>query len=165
MRINEHGMLAVRRHAATVAWLVLSLGLLAILISGFIIPWVNVFDSRDWRAVPCVIVSSGVVRYSGRYMESITYRYEVAGRVYQSSRVRFSPLHLTHRFASDIVGQYPPGKQAICYVDPDNPGEAVLNRGFVPSLLRQATPALILMIFTCGACLVTMGSIFDALTP
>ena len=41
-----------------------------------------------------------------------------------------------------IVSRYPPGAQVICYVDPTDPTQAVLERGFTPIMLLGLLPLL-----------------------
>lgn len=85
-----------------------------------------------WKPVPCTIVNSSIATVSeGTYSFSAEYTYERDGRLYTGRRYRCGSE--THRFdkASEkapLLRQYPAGIVATCYVNPDNPAEAVLTR-------------------------------------
>ena len=51
-----------------------------------------------------------------------------------------------------VVGQYPPGAKSICYVNPNDPGDAVLLRGFTPMMLVGLVPFVFLAIGIAGMC-------------
>lgn len=101
--------------------------------------------ARQWVETPCRIVSSTVKEISGS--DSITYRpeivfsYEVAGRRYQSSRYQLIEFSSSGRKAkAEVVARYPRGKTAVCYVNPKDPADAVLDRDPIPSGLWALFP-------------------------
>jgi len=87
---------------------------------------------RDWPAVPCTIVRSGVGGEStdGSYAASVEYRYEWQGRALTSSVIKtgYSGSE-SWNDAQSLVDAYPAGAASTCYVNPANPVEAVLDRG------------------------------------
>ena len=78
-----------------------------------------------------------------KYSESLTmaYRYTYQGKSYTSSRYSFAYTAdgtkeytnntPTNRFKK-IADQNPPGKQISCFVNPNNPAEAVISRNLQP---------------------------------
>jgi hypothetical protein len=95
--------------------------------------WISA--ARSWEATPCTILSSEVKKSRGskgstNYRSSVTYRYRFAGRVHTSSRVHFATMSSSGRGASArLLKRFPPGMETVCFVDPRNPAEAVLDRG------------------------------------
>jgi hypothetical protein len=99
----------------------------------FWIPYRRVRIAKSWRKTPCVIVSSAVEEDagdSGLYYIVMTYEYDYAGHRYLSDRYSFSFASTAGRWGKRrIVRRLAPGSRAFCYVNPDNPGDAVINRG------------------------------------
>ncbi|NQX02665.1 DUF3592 domain-containing protein [bacterium] len=134
------------------------------------------WDARSWQEVPCWIDSTDLKTSRGddstSYKALATYRYQYAGRDYRSERVSFHP-------GSDNVGDfqkqahrelkaYVVGKSAgrdpqldsrkpfRCYVNPQNPSEAVLYRALRWQM--QAFTAIFALTFPAvGAGLVLGG--------
>lgn len=114
-------------------------------------PVVKILSARNWEETPCSVLSSEVTQHSGddgpTYAIDILYSYEFNGRKYESNRYDFmggSSSGYSGKRA--IVKRYPPGKTAICYVNPNDPGEAVLEPGFTPTLLFGLIPMVFLFI-------------------
>ncbi len=103
-------------------------------------PLWNVWRASDWKIVPCRIVSSEVKRSGGgsdgvTYKVAILYAYQVDGRTFQSDRYSFFTIGSSgYSGKKEIVDQYRPWSGAICYVNPENPEEAVLERGITSAL-------------------------------
>jgi len=58
------------------------------------------------------------------------YHYTVNGVDYGTDRYQFASGSSSGREDKErIVAQYPPGRQTVCYVNPANPSQAVLDRG------------------------------------
>ncbi len=98
-------------------------------------PAMNVMDAKDWIAVPCTIERSGIESHSDddgtTYSLDMRYRYEYGGRTYRSDRYWFTTGSSSNYNARRaIVNAHPKGKQTTCYIDPDNPGQAVIDRGW-----------------------------------
>lgn len=88
--------------------------------------------AQSWIPVPCTILSSDVVTEGDgdTYRVKIVYTYDVAGRRYQSDRYHFfSASSSGHAGKAAVVAKYPPGSKQSCFVDPDDPSQAVLMRG------------------------------------
>lgn len=121
----------------------------------FVRPTVQVIDACDWPEVPCVIVSSCVVRNMGgensHYSVKVSYEYEVEGKRYQSSRYGFFPFGVRGlRRAREIVHRVPAGKKTVCYVRPGDPSKAVINRGLSGGLWWGLIPVLVLLFVSPG---------------
>jgi len=100
-------------------------------------PFFQSTAARHWVETPCRVLSSEVKYHSGSkggtYSEEIAYAYQVDGREYHSDRYQFLRFSSSGRQAkANVVAKYPRGRQAVCYVNPKSPSEAVLDRGFAP---------------------------------
>lgn len=93
-------------------------------------PWGSWWAARSWNQVRCTIVSSKVVATPGArttetwYVADLAYTYVADGLVRRGSRYGFEPTVPS----KNLVALYPEGKVTSCWVNPENPDEAVLNR-------------------------------------
>lgn len=115
----------------------------------FIRPVGLVLAARSWQETPCTIVSSRVAESSDSdgttYKVDITFAYAAGGGEYRSSRYDFLDVSSSgYDGKKAVVDRYPPGSRAICYVDPEDPGRAVLNRNFSPIYLIGLFPLIFL---------------------
>ena len=108
--------------------------------------------AANWTLTSCRILSSRVATQESRdggdhqtlYRVDLRYSYEIAGRSYESTRYRFVDPHTDNRSAAEsAVRQYAPGSAAPCYVNPRDPGQAVLDRRLSPFMLIALLPAAI----------------------
>jgi hypothetical protein len=98
-------------------------------------PVIKTVQGRQWNAVPCTVISSRVQSHSSddgtTYSADILYAYEIEGREYRANRYQFLGGSSSGRRGKQrIVDQHPPGAKKICYVNPRDPTDAVLYRGF-----------------------------------
>ncbi|MBZ5552420.1 MAG: DUF3592 domain-containing protein [Acidobacteriia bacterium] len=115
-------------------------------------PILHVVKAKSWIETPCVVISSRVASHRGSkggttYSVDIRYAYGVEGRQYVSTRYQFfqgSSGGFEKKW--EIVRSYRPGQQAICFVDPDDPRSAVLERGFTSELYFGLIPLVFLVI-------------------
>jgi hypothetical protein len=98
--------------------------------------------SKNWVETPCLIlrsevqskISTGTSGKNGHpstttYAVYTCYSYEWKGEKLISERYNFSSYRSSNRNAKDAaVRRYPKGKTAVCYVNPNTPSEAVLER-------------------------------------
>lgn len=89
----------------------------------------------DWVETPATISGSWVERVpqpegaTPRYAFRARYEYQVAGERYRSSQVREIERRLKNREKVESVQRrYPVDGEVTCYVNPGNPGEAILIR-------------------------------------
>lgn len=114
-------------------------------------PLAGILAARSWQPVTCTILSSDVQRHrsskSTTYRVDIFYEYEFNGRTYQSSRYKFAPGSTSGYSAkAEVVRRYQKGSRATCFVDPQRPSQAVLERGATPDLWIGLIP----LMFTVG---------------
>jgi hypothetical protein len=122
----------------------------------------RVHRARSWEVVPCEVLSSRIVTHAGRargttrhgttYSIEIRYRYQRGGRSHTGSRYSFmdggSDSSVKGKRA--IVRQFKAGTTVDCYVDPSNPGNAVLNRGYPRMLWLILFPVLMAVVGLLG---------------
>lgn len=119
---------------------------LALCYAIFVRPVTKVVAARGWTETPCVITSSRVGtshdKKGGRtYRVDISFKYKVNGEVYNSDEYQFDEGYSSgYALKEAVVNQYPPDQQSVCYVNPADPEEAVMVRGFTPGLLWGLAP-------------------------
>lgn len=104
---------------------------LAWLYLGTVRPLLRRRATSDWPETPCEVVSSAVRSHGGgtAYSVAVKYEYRFDGARYESDRYSLAGAPSgEYRAMLAIVEKLPPGKQTACYVDPEEPGEAVLRR-------------------------------------
>jgi hypothetical protein len=121
------------------------------LIPFFVQPVLKVLGARDWPAVPCRIESSRVRTHEGddgdTYSVDILYAYEVNGEQFKSNRYHFMGGSSSgYEGKKAVVNRHKPGTEAVCYVNPKDPTEAVLERGFTPELLFGLIPMVFVLV-------------------
>jgi hypothetical protein len=121
------------------------------LIPFFVRPALQVVEARSWVGVPCEIVSSGVRSHPGEdsvtYSVNVLFRYEIDGREYRSNRYQFMGGSSSgYDRKARVVEALPAGASTVCYVDPDDPFEAVIERGFTRDYLFRLVPLLFTLI-------------------
>lgn len=92
-------------------------------------------DAQQWPERPCTVLESEVVTVRSddgtTYRVEVTYEYEYNGKTYSSKRYNFFTGSSSGRAGKEaIVAGYPQGAQSRCFVNPETPSEAVLNRDF-----------------------------------
>lgn len=119
--------------------------------SFFIKPLVRIVSARDWPSAACEILTSGVHESRGEdgstYRVQVTYRYDVDGRAYLGDRYKFmtgSSSGFGPKAA--IVAALRPGTRTLCYVNPRNPADAVIERGFTADMWYSLLPMLFVLI-------------------
>jgi hypothetical protein len=117
----------------------------------FIRPAIKTLQARDWNPVPCTIVSSRVQHHSSddgtTYSVDILYTYEVDGHEYKANRYHFMGGSSSgYKGKQRIVHQHPPGAKKICYVNPNDPMDAVLQRGFSPVMFFGLIPLVFVIV-------------------
>lgn len=104
------------------------------LVFGNLMPWLSARAARDWPEVPCAVISSEVRRHDGdgsvSYSVEIEYRYDFDNQTFESSRYDFKVVNKSRKRCRQIVAGLPAGKKTVCFVDPDDPGSAVMDRNW-----------------------------------
>ena len=144
----------------TAAGLTLFFGLFFIVGAGLLIPFFvwpayQVVRARTWTPVECEILESGIASHSGddgtTYSVEVLYRYRVGGRDILGNRYQFlGGSSSGYDAKAAAVEQIPAGATATCYVDPDDPFDAVVDRGFSRDFFFGLIPALFMLVGTGG---------------
>jgi hypothetical protein len=91
--------------------------------------------ARSWTPTPCVVLSSRVVK-SKVFHLYVFYAYEFNGHQYKSSCAQFGEIASPDGEGKRaFVARYPSGHKAVCYVNPKDPAEAVLDRSMNREML------------------------------
>jgi hypothetical protein len=102
-------------------------------------PLLRWWTAQTWPAMQCEVISSQVATHADieggdtgeTYSIDIEYRYHIGGRPFTSRRYDFMQRSDTARADQDaLVETYPPGRVFECFVDPDDPAEALISRRF-----------------------------------
>ncbi|MBT8043842.1 MAG: DUF3592 domain-containing protein [Verrucomicrobiae bacterium] len=106
------------------------LGLLVFLI---IPQWVKYTDAKGWVKTPAKVIWSRVESHTDddgtTYSVDIFYSYEFGGKQYKSNTVDLmSGSSSGRKSKQEKVNANPPGKEIVCYVNPDKPWQALLER-------------------------------------
>lgn len=113
-------------------------------------PLLRLREARGWNPVPCVIVSSSLRagikkdpddKETMHYRPEVVFEYSFGEKEFRSDRYNFRTGQSTN--AGDegaIVNRYPVGLKTVCYVNPTDPSEAVLDRSYSPKLLVGVLP-------------------------
>ena len=118
-------------------------------------PALLILAARGWQQTPCVIVASEVKDHPGSdgttYSVNILYAYESAGRPFRANRYHFvggSSSGSAGKAA--IVHRYPAGFKTFCFVNPRDPTDAVLNRGFTTEMCWGLLPLVFVLVGLVG---------------
>lgn len=118
----------------------LALFFLVFLVAGAAIVWFlsvrplsKVMAAQNWPPVPCTVIESRVDESHSEdgttYKPVVTSAYSYQGREYGAARYDFSNFYSSgYEGKAEVVARYPVGTRAECYVNPEDPSEAVLSR-------------------------------------
>ncbi|NLW84634.1 MAG: DUF3592 domain-containing protein [Phycisphaerae bacterium] len=96
-------------------------------------PLIKWHQAKKWTETPCSIISAEVKHHSSddgtTYSIHITYEYEFGGSVYRNDKYNFvGGSSSGYKGKKDVVERYKAMSEPVCYVNPNNPSEAVLIR-------------------------------------
>jgi hypothetical protein len=99
--------------------------------------------SLRWPTTQARITSSQVNTGSsnvGRWWApAVGYEYEISGRIYQASTIRYLMPHFYQEEpAANVTAPYPNGRDVRISYDPDNPSQSVLEPGVPAGMWKQA---------------------------
>ena len=110
-------------------------------------PLGQIIAARHWVATPAQVVSSAVQSKGSTHRVAIRYTYTVNNQRYESSRYDFVGGSSSGRAGKTaIVRQYPLGSKLTCFVNPDDPAMAVIDRGLQPMMWLALLPSLFVAI-------------------
>ncbi len=121
-------------------------------------PVLGVLRASHWKATPCVVISSELKEHrstdspGATYSIQIAYEYEFGGNRYRSNRYDFLALASNTNVAArrKVVADHPPGSRTICFVNPESPAEAILQRGWTVEMLWGLFPIPFVLIGLVG---------------
>src|SRR5579862_2986021 len=118
-------------------------------------PLLEILGARQWTAVPCTIISSEVRSHRGNhgatYSVNILYSYVVNDREYKANRYDFMGGSSSgFKGKQAVVARFSRGSKALCYVDPTDPTQAVLERGFTPIMWVGLLPLVFVLLALVG---------------
>lgn len=95
--------------------------------------WQKYLSAQSWQEMPATVIWSTVRTHDGddgdTYSADIFYQYTVNGELYKSNTVGLMGGSSSGRSGKqETVNAHPKGKTVTCYVDPDNPHNALLQR-------------------------------------
>ena len=98
-------------------------------------PLYKIEQSKDWKRVPCVITSSRVKSSSDSdgttYSVDMAFRYKFDGVTHVSGTYDFmTGSDSDGQSKYKVIKRYPVGTSTYCYVNPENPSEAVISREY-----------------------------------
>jgi len=111
-------------------------------------PIAKTLGARDWPVVPCTVTRAELESHTDSdgtsYTFDIEYQYTYDGKTHSSDKYSFIPQSKGSRDSkAKIVKEYKKAEQPVCYVNPNNPSEAVLKRGLHKGLLFVFVPPLL----------------------
>ena len=121
----------------------------------FIITGIQVVQGWSWKETPCRLISIQDVRESRMWRTKVCYEYEYEGKNYRGSRYRFWDKGCSEK--QSIPENHQPNAMIFCYVNPKDPKESVIIRGFTWPMLFVLIP---LVFFIIGA-IVILSVIMD----
>jgi len=150
---------SLSRRAAGGGCVVKVAGLILFLIGGaltyfFVTSWgIRMYQSSSWAPLTCRVISSSVGYHAGdsdsgpTYSIDISYSYTVEGKEYTSDSYRVVDSASSGESSKqEVVDQYTPGHEFTCYVNPNDPKDAVIRPGFHLLALVGLLPLLLLLI-------------------
>ncbi len=112
--------------------------------------FIGLLKSYSWQKTPCRILSSEVVSEDGDYRFAVRYEYVVNSKTYIGEKFRRNFHDGDHDKQYGRTLRYPAGSGQSCFVNPDNPTEALLERDNLLFGLLILFPLLFIGIGTIG---------------
>jgi hypothetical protein len=127
-------------------------------------PIAKTVAAESWATTPCKVLRAEVRSHDSddgtTYSICILYQYEFNGQTYKSDRYDFvGGSSSGYQGKARVVEQYRAAANPVCYVNPDDPSEAVLKRGFHAKLLLALFPLPFLLIGVGGLAATWRGKI------
>lgn len=123
----------------------------------------KVAQAGSWLSTMGTVMYSSIEWRRGSKGSSVAYpvvqyTYQVMGQMLQGRKVMPGP-ESGGSFAHKVVERYPAGAQVMVYYDPNNPSDALLERG-MPGYIKWLWVALIITdLFLCGMAVVMAFSL------
>jgi Protein of unknown function (DUF3592) len=129
----------------------------------FIQPALKVLKAKSWQPTPCTVLSSQVRTHSGddgsTYSVDVLYTYAFNGREYKSNRYQFlGGSSGGYAEKERIVRRLPPLTRTVCFVNPEEPAEAVMIRDFSSDYAFGLVPLLFVAVGLGGVIFALRGA-------
>ncbi len=118
-------------------------------------------ETRQWKETPCEVITSQVKtdkptpNSPPEYTAFVQYRYELDKAIFHGSKIRRDSGPSTDREKADgLCAKYKVGLKTVCYVNPMDPGNAVLEHTSLAAVYSIWFP----LLFVAGG----FGMIFSA---
>lgn len=130
----------------------------------FVQPVLRMLDSRDWVEVPCRVIrrgtwvessGQGTDRTSSTHMD-VLYEYARDIAVLRANRMDFFS-GTSPEYDPKLWERMQPGAELVCFVDPEDPAQAVLDRTFPPRALLGLIPLVFVAVGAAGLVWVVRG--------
>jgi hypothetical protein len=105
-------------------------------------PILQIRRSKNFVETPCTIKSMQRKRVHKGSVVVVRYTYEFDGQTYTSDRYGFSGPADDHK----AFRRQAPGTRSICFVNPDNPAEAVMSREYIKTFFINILVPLVLVV-------------------
>ncbi len=106
----------------------------------------------DWVETPCTIEKSEIddsgltQHYATKYSLVTEYRYAFRGESYLGNRYqRIQPFSSSRKKMESKRDRFPVGSEAICWVNPDDPAQAVLKKDTKAAIYSIWFPGLFVL--------------------
>ncbi len=114
-------------------------------------PIAHTIAARSWVPTPCKVLQAEVRSHSGdkgtTYSIYVLYQYAFNGQTYKADQYSFvGGSSSGYQSKAQVVEQYRTAANPVCYVNPHDPAQAVLRRGFQAGLLVVFMPLAFLAI-------------------
>jgi hypothetical protein len=152
------------------SWIPIAFGGVFVLVGGAVfigiglLPGLRLIDARSWDETDCTVISSEVRSHHSddgtTYSIDILYEYDYDRQSWKLNQYSFVSWSSSgYDGKAEVVDEYPPGTRTVCYVDPDDPSQAVLNRDFTLSYLVGLFP---LIFVAAGLLVMRVGTVARA---
>lgn len=91
-------------------------------------------STRTWTETPCLVIRSAVKERSAEYISkeyswNVEYLYEFGDESFSSKfyKPRAAKWKSTNKHVKALINEYPEGEKALCYVNPAEPSQAILE--------------------------------------
>ncbi|MBN2718100.1 MAG: DUF3592 domain-containing protein [Deltaproteobacteria bacterium] len=130
-------------------------------------PVIQVAKSDSWIDTPCTIVENRLDETvdddnTRLYQPVVRYQYRLNGVSFDSDRIDFGPVSATNirNEASTVLSQYSRGTTTHCFVNPENPAQAVLKRQAGHHVLRWLVASLGIIFVIVGLSIIVRNNPF-----
>jgi hypothetical protein len=91
-------------------------------------------DASGWMETPCQIVTAELDESHSddgtTYRADFTYAYQIDGKNYVGDQDTVMQASGSRKSAKQRLAELPVGTETVCYVNPDDPAESILDRSF-----------------------------------